>query len=807
MADKKINFLKCIKKKPLFLLGIIIISWLVFLNFYTLNNVEQNPTTKVYIQKSAINFYNITGTYSLDSKMQVLTLGYNSSDNTWGPAEVNYLLNGYPILYIPNYLPTNLYLIFDVYAPLHSNTKGANVTLKIGNKNIEIPLSEEDKGVKILTYIPPSKYLDEYGNLKIKIPKDYINTGDVFISFRVPNKTGIDLKMVEFVVELPKNPNYVNMKKVLLSFIILLFIYISVFITINKILKKDDMEFKTIIMIFFTFGLIISSISGDIWDFTTWQTLAYYAFLFNSKNVASWWSDNPLWPYIIAVFSSPYFLLWKLFPNHISQIILAFFIKFPIVVAYICSAIIIKKILADMLKLEPTKVKFSLYLWLANPYVMWQLMWGQRDLIVVSLAMAGIYAILKNRMFLGGLLLAIGACIKSYVFLWVPIPFLMFLYRKDLKNMIIYLSSLAIYLISWLSLPYDLLKNVFLYRTGIENILIPQGITWMFSLYRFGFDTNYFKCLFPLGVILGWSVIAFKMYKKKNNVEIFRHLVFISTIFYLTYYNMNPQFLLLALPLLIIIVPEISIIYSIFGILYLYCHFQDYHAFLSPFVKNYPYHFLSGSSIDIALSFTFSVFLIAFIIDYLLDGKLDKNIKIETNPLKFASLIGAFVLPYTITRGHPVGLVTLNFILIGIIFWMFLLNYVYSSNRNILKFKFNKMQVILSALCIILLVVLGFLSIGYLENVTILLLIVLIVMNIISIVNNTIWFSPFVPLFNMFFVIAYIFKSSPGFIFMKLIFPPFQIEVITFVVIIVNLILWVLNIIKLSKHSNKGDLK
>ncbi len=778
----------------------VICVWLLFLNFHTLSISKEQNIAKISSQKNALDFYNITGTYSLNPEKSVLTLGYNYSGNKWGSGKVSYILNGYPFIYTPNNTPMKVYLIFNVVSPLHSNIKGSDTIVTINNHKIIIPLSEEKSGAKIHTYLPSSKYLDEFNNLKIEIPREYIERGKVTVSLYVPNKTGIDFGMVKLVAELPKNPDYVKIGKVVVFLSILLVIYTGIFILIKKVLKNENTEFKDILVVFLTFGIIISSISGDIWDFVRWQNLAYYAFLFNSKNVASWWADNPLWPYMIAVFSSPYFLLWKVFPNHTSQIILAFFIKLPIVVSYICSAIIIKKILADMLKLEQSKVKFSLYLWLANPYVIWQLMWGQRDLIAVALAMAGIYAILKNRVFLGGLLLAIGACVKSYIFLWLPIPFLMFLYRKDLKNMLIYLLSLTIYPITWLLLPYDLLKNVFLYRSGSENILRPQGITWMFSLYRFGFDANYFKWLFPLGIILGWSVIAFKMYKKKNidNVEIFRHLIFISTIFYLTYYNINPQFLLLTLPLLIIIASELAIIYSIFGILYLYSHFQDYHAFLSPLVKNYPCHFLCGSTIDIALSFTFSVFLIAFIIDYLLDGKLDKNIKMETNPLKFASFVGVFILPYAITRGHPVGLITITFILIGIILWMFLLKHAYSSSKNVSRLKLNKIQLISSVLCTTLLVILGFLSIGYLEIIIIPLLLILILMNLLSIINN-IWFSPFIPLVNIFFVITYLFKSSPGYIFMKLIRPPYLVEIFGLITILISLVWWIWNIINYSK--------
>ena len=747
---------------------------LLILNILTIGSNVSNVIS-ISAQKRALDYTYIAGNYSLLERRGVVKLGYNESTNQSGLGVIVYELNGYPFIYIPKWIPVKVYLLINaVYLPsVVSNC--STITVKINDYQFQVNVSS--------------------GTRAVEVPRGCIKDGVVKVFIQVQNNTVIYLKGIKLVGIVPNKPDLINIEYVIF-FTILFVIVVSVvaLILLREIRKSEvgDLLYFSVLV-----SIIISSLTHDIWDFTLWQRFSYYTFIFNSPYPSTLWADNPLWAYIVVIFSSPYFLLWRFYHQYVSLIILNIFIKIPLILSYTSVAIILEKLLKNIFKRSVNDIKAIAYLWLFNPFILWQLMWGQRDLLAVALAILGIYLILNNRIFLGSFIMMVASTIKSYVLLWVFVVFLYLLYKSDHKITVLkYLMPWTLYPMTWLLLPSDLIKAIFLYRSGLKRYILIQGYTWLFSLSRFIELKDIVKILFPIGMMLCLFYAMLEFYNSVSSIRMLRMLLIISIIFYLTYYSINPQFLILILPVILIDNLELGIIYSIFGILYLYAHFQDYRAFVSPLViPRKGYDFLFGSSVDIALSLIFSLFLLFVLLRTLKENCQTLNIKFDW--LRAVGFILVFFLPYCIEVGKNVGTLTLITIILYLCIWLAIFE---EKFRRHTRNRFRPYQTkYFSYFQIINIILWGWIivvGINYFDYIVFLLILLMLLINLIIFVNNKSVLAVFSPLINIFVALAYGFNSAPGPLFMNLIYPPKDLLIIISVVIAINVLLWIFVIVQ-----------
>jgi len=445
-------------------------------------------------------------------------------------------------------------------------------------------------------------------------------------------------------------------------------------------------------------------------------------------------------------------------------------------------------------------------------------MWGQRDLIAVALALAGLYLILRGRITVGSLSMIVGATIKSYIWLWSIIIFLYLFFKKRYSEVFKYLIPWMLYPFTWLLMPPDLILDVLLFRTGggTKHVMI-QGYTWMFSLSRFVSIENNITYLFSIGILLGLLVIGIKLfYNSANSISVLKGVSVVSIIFYLTYYSINPQFLILLLPVLLILDCRLGIIYSIFGILYAYAHFQDYHTFISPLIlPRKGYVFLSGSSMDIALSLIFSLFLLLVLLRTLREDYQPLNIRFDW--IYTTGFVSVLFLPYCIEVGKSVGLITLATIVLYLCVWLLIFEEKFkrhtcraptfsstSASHQITYSQVISVLYIINAILWSLVIMKGT---NYFNHERLLLFSLMVLLNLAIFINNKNEISIFSPLLNIFVALTYGFKSVPGPLFMKLIYPPKDILLTISIIIAANILLWIIVIVQNATSISKGQSK
>jgi hypothetical protein len=795
------------RTKIIILSAILLILYLGVLNYISILNSPKFNEDKILFssEKNSFSFLYINGTYIL--KDNTVTLGFNGY--SWGKADAVWILNGYFISYLDKSIPIDINLRINTVGMIHSNLPNQSALLLINKKKIEIPLNKVniDTNKKIINYIPDSNFLDNYGNILIPLNREDV-LGESEVKLIVPDNTGIDIHKISLEATFKKEIDFISYKSILF-FTIVLIIVIGILIQhIFKILNQSF--YKNIFFISILVAIIMASFSEDLWDFPLWKQFSYYFYIGNS-NPAILWSENPFWVLVPVIFSAPYFFLIKCGIST-SPIMLNILLKIPIILSYFFIGYFISKIAVDILNINSgEKIRLLLILWFFNPFVIWQIMWGQRDLVAVAFFIAGIYSILKvNDVMRSGFLFSIAISIKSYIiFPLLPI-FLYVYFRPDkILNKIIFLfSTIFPFLLFCLFLPYDLLLRIFVYRISLEGPTISNidGVTWLSFLNRFLMANNQVilnlitKDIFYLG-IASMLTILFLKYRniKTETITIdvtFKSMIFCIFIFYLIYPIMSPQFLLLALPFIILVLDSsFTILYSIMAILYFYSHFFDFHTFISSYIDTYTnYRLIVGSTIDIAIGLVFSLLLIYYIVyEYYYNKK--KLFYFSRDELSVFLFIFPILLLYSFNLEKYEGLTTLVFSFILTDIWLFLISN--ENNGNLQIISIDKIKFFSYSNTILLATIIYFFVTDppyYMKNFITIVFFLILLVNIISLSKKRIIF--FVILTNIFIPITYGFYSTDANPFMKLVHPQLGIDFLLYSMIIINIIFFFMFLIE-----------
>ena len=227
--------------------------------------------------------------------------------------------------------------------------------------------------------------------------------------------------------------------------------------------------------------------------------------------------------------------------------ILVLLLKLPMVVSAFATGLLLQRI---------TGSKSAAISWLANPLVILvAAVWGQLDPIATLLALSSVYFYGKNKPYQAYFLASLGAAVKVWPFILVPLFLASSLKRGGLKAikpatavLPALAASVGLYALFG-NLPETLF--VFLYARGIPTYagqFAVNGLTWQQILFVLGSPPV------PLFLILGIPLYAFILVHiyRTGDIDIAKWVIVSILIFYLTYNYVNPQYFYWMLPFLII---------------------------------------------------------------------------------------------------------------------------------------------------------------------------------------------------------------------------------------------------------------
>ena len=226
---------------------------------------------------------------------------------------------------------------------------------------------------------------------------------------------------------------------------------------------------------------------------------------------------------------------------------LVFLLKVPMVLSALGTGALLAKM---------TGSKASGIFWITNPLVILvAAIWGQLDPIATLLAVAAIYYYGRGKQYHAYLLASLGAAVKIWPALLVPLFLVGGLRRegrRSLKPLTAVLPSLAVTLGLYAAVGnfFETLA-VLLYARGIPSYagqFSVNGLTWQQALAVLGAPAV------PIFLIVGipiYGLILAWMYWKRDG-DVTKWLVVSILVFYLTYNYVNPQYLYWVLPFLIL---------------------------------------------------------------------------------------------------------------------------------------------------------------------------------------------------------------------------------------------------------------
>ncbi|MDE1853179.1 MAG: hypothetical protein KGI38_05450 [Thaumarchaeota archaeon] len=270
--------------------------------------------------------------------------------------------------------------------------------------------------------------------------------------------------------------------------------------------------------------------------------------------------------------------------------VLVLLLKLPMVMSAIWTGILVGKMTGD----EHDVIK-----WVANPLVVLvAAVWGQLDPIATLLAVGSVYMFQKGRPYHAYALASLGAAVKIWPVLLVPIMFVIALRRVG-RNALKPLLAVFPALIATLAL-YAVHGNlveslfIFLYARGIPTFagqFSVNGLTWQQILFVLKVPP------LPLFLAIGipaYAVMLGWIYWKKEE-DVTKWLTAFILVFYLTYNYVNPQYFYWILPLMMIQKKKVAtFVVTLLPLAYVFLSYNIFY-FVSPAIL--PDEFTFGGSI------------------------------------------------------------------------------------------------------------------------------------------------------------------------------------------------------------------
>jgi hypothetical protein len=248
------------------------------------------------------------------------------------------------------------------------------------------------------------------------------------------------------------------------------------------------------------------------------------------------------WPgYLTAIYN-----VWEAFVPKTLPVLVSL-LKLPMIASAVGTALVLQKM---------TGQKSAAVLWLANPLVVLvAAVWGQLDPVATLLALVSLYYYNKNKEYHAYFLASMGAAVKLWPAILIPLFFANSLKRggrSAIRPMAAVLPALLVSLglyAAYGGLVQTLL--VFLYARGVPTYagsFTVNGLTWQQVLLTL--HSPPVPIFLVLGIPLYILVLAW-IYKKGDG-DVTKWLIVSILIFYLTYNYVNPQYFYWILPFLIL---------------------------------------------------------------------------------------------------------------------------------------------------------------------------------------------------------------------------------------------------------------
>jgi len=242
------------------------------------------------------------------------------------------------------------------------------------------------------------------------------------------------------------------------------------------------------------------------------------------------------------VLAGNYYEAWLGFvPNSLP--VYYFFSKLPMVVSVLAVYYIL---------LEKFKLPYNLKkIWLMSPFVILiGVVWGQLDIIASAFLLLSVYYLQKGRSDFAMLASMLGFWVKIFPIFILPFILIESKHRlRDLGIMII--SSIPALLIYLLSGNFVKEMEVMIYTRSVptfNGVFKAQGLSWQVILSKLGIV--HFPPLFLYLFVPFLIAISVVYYYKRGNVV--NYLIMEFMFFFLTYNYVNPQYMIVLLPLFLI---------------------------------------------------------------------------------------------------------------------------------------------------------------------------------------------------------------------------------------------------------------
>ena len=313
----------------------------------------------------------------------------------------------------------------------------------------------------------------------------------------------------------------------------------------------------------FLFRLSLSPFSRDPWDMNVWQSIG--SAILSGQNPYALTSNALIYPPLWGIFCTTSYLSYTLTNN---PFISYFTLKLPIIIADISISLIIKKIVYNR-TLDVRKARTAMLLYLFNPVtIVISSLWGMFDAIPTLFALLSLLYLSQGKYLKSGLTLGVGIGFKGF-FPALLLPFFLFYIWKNEKRVSnclrfsIYTALIPLVI----SMPFLIIDS----NTYISMILFPVKRLPIHLTYWFSISELLKANAIPATTIIALSSIVSlslfvtlylflikkaSVWPTKNNPGnmnfILKGTILVFFIFYLTSNTVNEQYLIWAIPFLIL---------------------------------------------------------------------------------------------------------------------------------------------------------------------------------------------------------------------------------------------------------------
>jgi len=278
--------------------------------------------------------------------------------------------------------------------------------------------------------------------------------------------------------------------------------------------------------------------------------------------------------------------------------VLVFLLKLPMIASAVLTGLLLKRM---------TGSESSAILWLANPLVILvAAVWGQLDPMATLFAIASVYFFQRGKEYHAYLFASLGAAVKVWPALLIPIFLVVSLRRTGLKasKPLVAVAPALLITVALYALYGNPLQSLFVlaHARGIPTFagaFSVNGLTWQEILFVLGSPPV--PLFLYVGIPLYAATLALAYWKKEGDVV---KLLLISVlIFFLTYNYVNPQYFYWILPLLMLQRRRLAtLVFTALPLVYMVFAYNIFY-FVSPAIL--PNEFALGASIVEQLKVSF----------------------------------------------------------------------------------------------------------------------------------------------------------------------------------------------------------